>query len=282
MPSMPISTDEQLIIVDHFNTHVTFWHDIYTQANTFTGYSYRKQHEFTLTFIAENFPGNSSILDVGCGTGVTLLALAQRGYQTSGVDFASKMIQKAQDLAQEQGLSCDFSVALADQLPFPDESFEVVIALGLLPNLRDDSACLAEMRRVLRPHGTFLLSMPNVLGIDRWVGLPRSLPLILGHEFRLKSRPLGNTMRRILGLRLKEKVVRYGRSVIPARYRHHLEHQGFVGVQYHSLTFGPFVPFGLSLVSDHRSIKLSEALCRYNPLRDLGNIVIFHGHKGWL
>ncbi|HLA44614.1 MAG TPA: class I SAM-dependent methyltransferase, partial [Aggregatilineales bacterium] len=183
---------QQQITIEHFDKTVDFWHRIYEQRETFTGYSLIKQHEFTVQYITEHASIGAAVLDVGCGAGITILELAQRGYQVSGVDLAPMMIEKAQELARKQGLSCDLRVASADRLPYDNEVFDRVIALGLPGNLRDDTACLAEIWRVLRPQGQILVSVPNFLGMDRWIAVPRSLPLILGHEFRVRYRKFLN------------------------------------------------------------------------------------------
>ena len=270
---------QQQITIEHFDKTVDFWHRIYEQHETFTGYSLIKQHEFTVQYITEHASIGAAVLDVGCGAGITILELAQRGYQVSGVDLAPMMIEKAQELARKQGLSCDLRVASADRLPYDNETFDRVIALGLLGNLRDDAVCLAEIWRVLRPQGQILVSVPNFLGMDRWIAVPRSLPLILGHEFRVRYRKFLNAVKRFTGFHRNDQIVRFGRSAVPSRYTSHLRQHGFAEVRYRSLTFGPFFPFGMPLVSDATSIRFSERLCRYRLLNPLGNIVIFHGKK---
>jgi 2-polyprenyl-3-methyl-5-hydroxy-6-metoxy-1,4-benzoquinol methylase len=270
---------EQQITVEHFDQVVDFWHKVYNQEDTFVGYSLIKQHNFTVDYIKGQLSAGAAVLDVGCGTGITLLELARHGYHVSGVDLSPKMIEKAQDLAQTQGLTCDFRVASVEQLPYPDQSFDMVIALGLLGVLPDHDVSWAEIRRVLRPQGQFLVSVPNVLGLDRWIGIPRSIPLILGHDFRVRYRRGSNVVRRLLGFPTRDKPVRFGYSALPSRYRSRLGKYGFTEVRYQSLTFGPMFPLGLNIVPDAAGIRFSERLCTYRLMNSFGNIVVFYGKK---
>lgn len=266
--------------LDYFNRRSDFWHDIYARPQTFTGYSLLKQHHTVMQVVQQTQTPGNKILDVGCGAGITVLELAERGYQASGIDFAPNMIERAKQEAVARGVVCDFQVASAENLPYPTQHFDIVIALGLVGNLRDDTACLHEIGRVLKPGGLALLTMPNVLALDRWISLPRSLPIIFGYRFRRQFRQMGNLVRRLRGITPKDTSdLRFGKSAIPYFYQRHLSQAGFQGVVYSSITFGPFLPFGLRLWRDPKLITFSEAVCKSGVLKRWlnwgGNIVIF-------
>jgi SAM-dependent methyltransferase len=94
------------------------------------------------------------ILDVGCGTGANLKMLAGYG-RAEGVDIS----QQAVDFCHERGLQ-SVRLGAAEQLPYEDDSFELVTALDVIEHLDDDVAGLREMRRVLRRDGRILLFVP--------------------------------------------------------------------------------------------------------------------------
>lgn len=191
--------NEESAARQHFDATSGYWHDIYFHSTAYTGYSLRKQHDFILRQTAQ-IEGAQHILDVGCGAGVTVVALAQAGYTASGVDIAPRMIELAQQWARHEGARCDFNVASARHLPYADEQFDVVFALGLLSNIRDDDVALAEMRRVLRPGGTLLVTVANLVALDMLVALPRSMPIMLnGTALRAPVRRIGNLGRRSHG-----------------------------------------------------------------------------------
>jgi ubiquinone/menaquinone biosynthesis C-methylase UbiE len=97
--------------------------------------------------------GPLDALDVGSGTGFLALELAARGHRATGIDFAPAMVARARDKAAAQGLAVRFEQGDAEQLPFPDGSFDLVISRHVLWTLPHPDAALDEWRRVLRPGG---------------------------------------------------------------------------------------------------------------------------------
>ena len=94
------------------------------------------------------------ILDVGCGTGANLKMLAAHG-QAEGVDIS----EQAVDFCRERGLD-SVKLGAAEELPYEDDSFDLVTALDVVEHLDDDVAGLREIRRVLRRDGRLLLFVP--------------------------------------------------------------------------------------------------------------------------
>jgi len=94
------------------------------------------------------------ILDVGCGTGANLEMLSQFG-TAEGVDVSPEALS----FCRERGLN-NVRLGQAEQLPYPDGSFDIVTGLDVVEHLDDDVAGLREMARVLRPGGYALLFVP--------------------------------------------------------------------------------------------------------------------------
>lgn len=113
----------------------------------------------TLLEVAAAAPGER-VLDVGCGPGTFVLALAPRaGAGTAhGIDASPEMIAVAQRNAEKARADVDFQVALIEALPYPDASMDLVTSSLMLHHLPDDVKAkgLAEIRRVLRPGGRFV------------------------------------------------------------------------------------------------------------------------------
>ena len=100
---------------------------------------------------AASVRSGSHILDIGTGTGVVAAAADRAGAEVIGIDFSEAMITEARRTVP--GL--EFRAAAADQLPFDDETFDAVVANGVLHHLGDPDKALHEARRVLRPGGRF-------------------------------------------------------------------------------------------------------------------------------
>jgi ubiquinone/menaquinone biosynthesis C-methylase UbiE len=97
--------------------------------------------------------GRPDVLDVGCGTGFLAFELAARGHRATGVDFAPAMVAEARRKAVERGLDVRFEEGDAEQLAFPDGSFDLVISRHVLWTLPHPEAAVDEWIRVLRPGG---------------------------------------------------------------------------------------------------------------------------------
>lgn len=93
------------------------------------------------------------ILDLGCGTGAAVARLRARGVDAVGIDFAPEMIRAAHE---QWALNEHTRIADAAELPFGSQSFDVVLADGVLHHLAVQgklAAALGELRRVLKPGG---------------------------------------------------------------------------------------------------------------------------------
>ena len=97
---------------------------------------------------------NPRILDVGCGTGANLKMLAGFG-SAEGVDISPQAV----DFCRERGLD-SVKLGAIEELPYENDSFDLVTALDVVEHLDDDVAGLREMRRVLRRDGRLLLFVP--------------------------------------------------------------------------------------------------------------------------
>jgi len=108
-----------------------------------------------------NFTGikaGQRVLDVACGTGVVAVTCALRGAKVTGLDLTPELIEVARENASIAGVEVDFHLGDAEQLPFPDATFDAVLSqFGHMFAPRPEVA-VAEMLRVLKPGGTIAFS----------------------------------------------------------------------------------------------------------------------------
>jgi len=97
-------------------------------------------------------PANSRILEVGCGTGRTACYAASQGHEVTGVDIRPDMIAKAVIRAQKQQVNAQFMTGDACRLPFPDDSFDIILVESVTV-FTDTAKALSEYYRVLRGGG---------------------------------------------------------------------------------------------------------------------------------
>lgn len=96
------------------------------------------------------------ILDIGTGPGFYAIILAQRGYQVTAIDFSSEMLEEARKNAGELAEKITFLQMDAQNLTFPEESFDVIVTRNLTWNLPDPEMAYQEWHRVLAPGGVLL------------------------------------------------------------------------------------------------------------------------------
>ena len=96
-------------------------------------------------------------LDVGCGTGVVSLLLAELGHSVVGVDFAPEMLERARAKTRRSDHAVEFCRGDAESLPVRDDTVELITARHLVWTLPDPRAALREWRRVVDPGGRILL-----------------------------------------------------------------------------------------------------------------------------
>ena len=99
-------------------------------------------------------PG-SRLLDVGCGSGATLVLARDRGAEVTGLDVCDPLLAIARDRLPD----ADLVLAEADVLPFPDGSFDAVVGVNAFQFAADPRTALAEAARVLAPGGRVVASL---------------------------------------------------------------------------------------------------------------------------
>jgi SAM-dependent methyltransferase len=98
------------------------------------------------------------VLDVACGTGVAAITAAVAGAKVSGLDLTPELLERARENSSIGGLEIDWREGDAEQLPFEDRTFDVVLSqFGHMFAPRPD-VTTAEMLRVLKPGGTLAFS----------------------------------------------------------------------------------------------------------------------------
>jgi D-alanine-D-alanine ligase len=105
------------------------------------------------------------VLDLCCGQGRHVLELSRRGFKVEGLDRSRFLVQKAKATAKKENISVRFREGDARKLPFPPDTFEVVMMLGnsfgYFETVQDDLRILKEIFKVLKPWGRLLLDVTD-------------------------------------------------------------------------------------------------------------------------
>jgi 2-polyprenyl-3-methyl-5-hydroxy-6-metoxy-1,4-benzoquinol methylase len=103
------------------------------------------------------------VLDVGCNAGGQCGVWATSGHRVHGLDINEPLLELARKRASESGQQIDYRLGTATDLPWPDASMDICIALELLEHVAEWERCLDEMGRVVRPGGIVFVSTTNML-----------------------------------------------------------------------------------------------------------------------
>jgi 2-polyprenyl-6-hydroxyphenyl methylase/3-demethylubiquinone-9 3-methyltransferase len=101
------------------------------------------------------------VLDVGCGGGFLSEDFARLGCRVTGLDPAPESVDAARSHAAKEGLAIDYVVGVGEALPFPGESFDVVVCCDVLEHVENVERVAAEIGRVLKPGGLFFFDTIN-------------------------------------------------------------------------------------------------------------------------
>jgi len=109
-----------------------------------------------------NLNKDDVVLDIGCGAGVdTILASMMTGPTGNvvGVDIVPEMLQQAEkNLMMTDQKNVSFKKTSGEKLPYPVDTFDVVISNGVINLIPDKEAALAEIIRVLKPGGRLMVA----------------------------------------------------------------------------------------------------------------------------
>ena len=137
----------------------SYW-DRRSQTYDLTGYKSRNGvKEFWKAMIndAIRTDRNLNILDVGTGTGFLALIFAEMGHNVTGIDISRHMLEKSRNNADELRLDVDFMHGDAENLPFEDDAFDIVVNRYLLWTMPNPKLAIDEWSRVVRSGGKLAL-----------------------------------------------------------------------------------------------------------------------------
>lgn len=121
--------------------------------------AFRKRASLILSEIAKKEPKN--LLETGCGRGFYMHSCTffPSLQEIHGIDVNDKYLAVAKKHIKDKRVK--LRNASIYELPYPDKSFDVIICTEVLEHLTDDIGALKELKRVLKPNGVMLISVPN-------------------------------------------------------------------------------------------------------------------------
>jgi len=103
----------------------------------------------------------AKILEVGCGTGGNISALAQMRANVTAIDYSLPAIERTTKTAARSQVSLSLAMADANHLPFSSNTFDLIFHQGLLEHFREPRRIIREQKRVLKRGGYILVDVPQ-------------------------------------------------------------------------------------------------------------------------
>jgi ubiquinone/menaquinone biosynthesis C-methylase UbiE len=236
----------------HFREQSPLWGAIYERQGIFETI-HQERLRLTLALVdGLCLSRNTRVLEVGCGAGLATVALARRTLTVDAIDPVPAMTQATRMRVAAACVETRVAVEEGDvhALPFPDDTFALVVALGVLPWLPKIEPPLREMSRVLHPGG-YLIATVDTYWQLRQLFDPLTNPLLL--------KP-----RRLVGSFLRRRLVPR-RGVRPQvtrlrEFKRELVAQGLELQGGYTLGFGPFTFFNRPILPASVGLRLNNWL----------------------
>jgi ubiquinone/menaquinone biosynthesis C-methylase UbiE len=229
-----------------FTSGASYWRDVYN-SDDLDGDIYRRRLNEVIRWVESLKVSSAKALDAGCGAGDVATHLGRRGWEVVASDLSRQMLDLTRHGLEADGLGNAVVQADAHRLPFPDEAFNLVVALGLMPWVRSPADTALELARVTHKNGYVILSFDNAFRLFRVLD-PGLTPL---------TEPVRCLLRRVQG-----REYQGNRLLRPAQGRSIAEFAGLEVVAASGVGFGPPTFMSRPFLSQRLARRLNAKLQR--------------------
>jgi len=182
---------DKAIVLKKAPSDLTFTGERYIPGTNLVGPQTHAEHQLRYR-AASRLVRNMEVLDVACGEGFGSIILGEAAKRVFGLDVSQQTTRHASQTYRAH-VNCSFVCANATVLPFPEKCFDAVVSFETIEhiNAADQQRFIAEVRRVLRSDGIFIVSTPNRINYSELIGFNNTFHLceLNEAEFRFLLSP---------------------------------------------------------------------------------------------
>lgn len=233
------------------------WSDLYRRADGFT-YQFHVRRQRVLDLLP---PRCGRVLDVGCGPGVMVKPILERGGTFEGVDLSPQMVEEARGrYVGWPGVS--FRQGDLETLDLPAQAYDQILCMAVIEYLKDPERAFGQLARLLRPGGEAIVTIPKRWHFDR-------IMVAVSGPLRAAGRRLGlGRSDELPRLRLQpselDRIARRA-GLIPAGGAHY---------------FFKILPYPFPRFAPGLAMRVNLPLERWHAARDLIRTFFAHGYVG--
>ncbi|RMD87450.1 MAG: class I SAM-dependent methyltransferase [Calditrichaeota bacterium] len=178
------------LVEDYFNKHSRYWSDVYFHPKNIHDFILINRNNIAVKFLCSYLSPGNTILDAGCGAGVTMLSLIVKGFFVHGIDISPKMLDLCQQNLSHHGIDPGhYQLTQTDlyKANLPRQSFDGIVALGFLQYQPDEFTALKALQSLLKPGGILVLSGPTKIKLTEYFGLAKLYYSIKNRRARFKN-----------------------------------------------------------------------------------------------
>ena len=164
------------LVEGYFDNNSQYWSEAYLKPRYVNDFVLIHRNKIAVDFLCSELKPTVSVLDAGCGAGLTTLALVERGFFVHAMDISQKMLELCkQNLAGREISQSNYVLSRANviEADLPDKSFDGIAALGFLQYQADERQALMTLNKLIKPGGILVISGPVKVKISDYFGLAK-------------------------------------------------------------------------------------------------------------
>ena len=270
-PTVILENDERIRkVATYFSDSFEYWDRVYS-SDTVKAQVYRNRMGVVVRWATMVAGPGAAAADIGTGAGHCAVTLAQRGVRVAAIDASVVMLARVAQNASSAGVA-DLVVPMtsdAQRLELASATCDVVIAIGLLPWVKQPELALDEMVRVTKPGGHVIVTVDNASSLARG----------LDPGWRASTRAVIASIRRLVaGHPVEVPSVQWPTATRLSDFDKLLRAAGLDPLEFQGVGFGPFTFLGRNVLSNRVGLRVDRLLQRLasHTVPLLQHVAVFH------